>query len=319
MGSCRGHLRRAGLLLALAGPWALPLHAQSRIEGYVLLEDSVPVAGVPLELHRVTEESGAMVDSTRSDVEGRFSFDLGSDGAPGPVYLVGARYGGILYWGDPLHGAGPDTIGDYRVPVFDTMLVRTPARDLPVSFRHLVIAPAVGGMEVEEIIDVDGRVGRTLVPAADSIAVWSTALAAGAHAVVPIQGGVPPQDVILSDGAVGYSGPLPPTGIRIVLQYVVAGSDLELPVEGATDRLELLIAGRPGMELDVSGLQEARTGEDMAGVRRFSGSGLEAGHVVGAHVGWRQPGRRSAWIWLAASGGLAALALLSARWSARRN
>ena len=318
-GSWGGHLGRAGLLLALAGLWALPVHAQSRIEGSVFLRDSVPVSGVALELHRVTEESGALVDSTESGVEGRFLFDLESSAAPGPVYLVGARYGGVLYWGAPLHGAGLDTIRDYRVFVFDTVLVRSPVKDLAIPFRHLVLTPAVGGMQVEEIIDVKGRAGHTLVPAADSSVVWSATLAVGAHAVIPIQGGVPPEDVIPSEGTVGYSGPLAPTGIRIVLQYVVPGGQFQLPVEEATDRLELLIAGRPGMELEVSGLEEARTDEDMGGaVRRFSGAGLEAGHVVGAQVGWRQPGRRSAWLWLVASGALAALAFLSARWSSRQ-
>lgn len=296
-----------------------PLAGQSRVEGVVRLADSLAVSGVQLELHRVTEESGALVDSTLSDGFGRFGFSLAADGPPTSVYIIGARYKGILYWGPPLHATGTDTLTDYAVAVFDTTLVDSPVTDLALTLRHLVLTPADGGMQVEEILDVAGPVGRTLVSASDSVPSWSTFLPEGAHAVVPLGGGVPPEDVVLGDGTVGYAGPVPPAGVRLVLQYVVAGNTFDLRLGGPTGRMELLVVPTQGMETDVTGLSESRVDESMGrAIRRYTGADLPAEHAVSVQFVWQAGGRRAAWPWLLASGLLGVAALLAAHLS-RRN
>jgi len=318
-GFCRRFHRVAALLCA-AVLWATPLRAQGRVEGQVRTADSIPVAGVRLELHRVTESSGGLADSTWSDGTGRFSFDFQASADSGAVWLVGARYEGVLYWGSPIHDAGPEPITDYPVVVYDTARVDAPDPDLATPFRHLVLTPSPGGFQVEDIIDVGGRADRTLLSSADTVPVWTTALAAGAHAVIPLEGGVPADDLILGDGTVGYAGPLPPAGVRIVLEYVVPGESFDLRIEHPTGRMELLVVPQPAMRLRVEGLEEGRIGGEMAAsFRRFSGVDVPAGRLVSARTEWSSGSRRFAWVWLLAAAVLGAGALLSTRYSRRRS
>ena len=316
--------RRRAVLFAtvavIALAWSTPARvAAQELAGLVALPGSTPVPGVPVELHRVNEQTGAVVDSTVSDASGRFSFALDVDEEPGAVFLTGARFGGVLYWGPPVHGTSPADLADYVVAVFDTSVVSGPADNLRTSIRHVVITPAVSGLQVEEIIDVEGLADRTLVPASDSTPVWSTELAAGALGVVPARGGVPSEDLFLGQGKAGFAGPLPPSGIRIVLQYVVPAMDYVLRLGQPTGRFELLVMPVPGLKLEIQGLKEAPVGSDMrVPVRRFAATDLAAGTTVSVRAEIEAPGRGRAWIWLLVAAALGAAALASTRFGPDR-
>jgi hypothetical protein len=261
----------------------------------------------------VTEQAGALVDSTVSDASGRFAFGL-ADGEAGAVYLTGASYGGVLYWGPPVHSTSPTDLVDYAVAVFDTAVVSGPTVMLRTAIRHVVITPVPSGLQVEEIIDVEGRPDRTLVAASDSVPVWTTQLAADALGVVPAKGGVPPEDLALGQGRVAFVGALPPAGIRIVLQYIVPNPNYELQLDHPTGRLELLVMPAPGLEVEVDGLQEALASSEMlVPVRRFSATDLPAGATVSVRAAIEVPGRGRPWVWLAVSAALAVAALVSVR------
>jgi len=69
------------------------------LHGRVTLADSLPAGGVRVELHSVSETAASIVDSSIAASDGRFEFLLPESEEPGAVFLVGARYGGVLYWG----------------------------------------------------------------------------------------------------------------------------------------------------------------------------------------------------------------------------
>lgn len=317
--SVRVPARLLALIVVSASGAASPSDGNAQeLRGRVARPDSTAVVGVAVELHRVSEESGALVDSTVTDASGRFTFVLAPDADPATIFLAGARHDGVLYWGPPVHASDPG-MEPYAVVVFDTAMVSGPADDLRSSIRHVVITPSAVGLAVEEIIDVEGRRGRTLVGATDSATVWSAALARDAHGIVPSAGGVPPEDLALLDGGVGFRGALPPSGIRVAVQYVVPSSEYVLDLDTPTGRLELLVMPRPGLELRVTGLDEAPVGSDMrVPVRRFTGTDLPAGASLSVAVSIQPAGKNRAGIWLIISLALGAAALVSVRLNAGR-
>jgi len=306
----------AGLagLYPVRGAWA------QEIRGVVLLPDSVPVAKAVVQLHRVTEQTGALVDSATTDAYGRFVFSFDDEVESGTVYLGAARHDGILYWGEPVHSTmSQDALDSYTVLVYDTLVVAGPDTGLRTAIRHVVVTPAMSGLQVEEIIDVEGLPDRTVVGEADTLAVWIAPLASGAHGVVPSAGGVAAEDLIVTGDQVGYVGPLPPSGIRVVIQYVIPSPDYVLSLLSETGRLELLVMPVPGLDLTVSGLEESAVSGDMrVPVRRFSGLDLAAGSSISVRATIEQPGKRSAWIWFIVSLALGTAAVVSVKLSSRQ-
>jgi len=315
----RGWQRAIARAAALVALWVTPGWGQE-IRGLVVLADSTPVEHAGVELHRVSEDTGILVDSTITDAAGRFAFVLESDEDPGGVFLAGAWYGGVLYWGPSVHASNLTAADDYAVVVFDTTAVSAPVPGLRSSIRHVVITPSTGGLQIEEIVDVEGMPDRTFVGAGDSVLVWTSSLARDAHGVVSLGGGVPPEDLLLGEGSVGFRGALPPSGIRMVLQYVVPSTEYALRLDHPTGRMELLVMLRPGLKLQVSGLEEAPVGDGMrVPVRRFTGVDLADGSSVAVRAEIEQPRRGRAWMWFMVSLALGATALLSVRLNARRN
>jgi hypothetical protein len=294
--------------------WAVQPAIGQDLRGRVTLADSLPVGGVRVELHSVSQTEGALVDSATAGQDGQFDFALPGSTEAGTVFLVGARYGGVLYWGPPIHPTNPDEMVDYSVTVCDTALVAEPVGSLESAFRHVVVTPGSAGLQIAEIIDVEGVSDRTLLPSGDSVFVWTGALAGNSHGVFPAQGGVPPEDLAVRDGTIGFAGALPPTGIRVAVEYTVSGSEYALRLGHRTERLELLVMPRAGTTLQVDGLAEASVGSDMAvPVRRFMATDLSEGATVSVRVGFEEPGRGNAGVWFVVALALGAAALLSLR------
>lgn len=301
------------LLLASAPGSASPtaLTAQE-VRGFVLDSDSVPVTGALVELHRITEDSGAVADSTRSAVDGGFRFTIDAGPDSGAVFLPSVRYRGILYWGNPVHGGG--VAGDpelQTVTVFDTAVVAGPSPDQPVSMRHVIITPLASGLQVEEVIDLPGRESRTLVAEGDA-GLWHASLAADAHGVLASPGGVPEETLELTDGTVTFRGVLPPSGVRIAIGYFVSADRYALQVDHSTERLEVMVVEAPELEVEVTGLRErAPDGELGMAVRRFSATGLARGDRVSLRAELGAPGRGAAGVWFGVACVLAAGAVVS--------
>jgi hypothetical protein len=236
------------------------------------------VAGLQVELHRVTASGGEVVDSTLSGPDGAFRFALEDDEAERPLYLAAVRYHGIRYFGPALH-PGMTSEEPYEVPVYDTTMVSAPPTDLRVGVRHVVVTPGMdGGLDVAEVIDVVGPDDHTLVAASGTVPLWSTALPEGAIDPQVIEGGAPADVVQFAGDRVELGSMLTPVGARLSYTYRLEGDDLELAVEHPVGRLEVVVAGA---EAEVSGATHAET-TTRGGrlVHRYEGTSLEPGDTI---------------------------------------
>lgn len=279
-------------------------------------EDTDGMAGVQVELHRVSAGGGGVVDSTVSGPDGSFRFRLEADDEARPLYLAAVRYLGVRYFGSALH-AGMSADEPYEVAVYDTAMVTAPPSDLRVGVRHVVVTPGLeGGLDVAEVVDVIGPEDRTIVSASDTLSLWSTALPEGARNPQVIEGGAPAEVVRFVGGRVELGSMVTPVGVRLSYTYGLDGDELELPIEHPTDRVEVVVAGA---EAEVSGASHAET-TTRAGrlIHRYEGTSLQPGGTISIRL--VDEGRgvdRWALIWaaigLALLGGAAALALTGRR------
>lgn len=269
------------------------------------------IGGAHVELHRVTSGGGAIVDSATAGEDGSFRFRL-SDDESRPIFIVAARHQGVRYFGPALH-AGLSSDGPYEVPVYDTMLVSTPPGNLRVGVRHIVVTPGPGGgLDVAEVFDIVGADDRTLVPAGDTVALWSTALPEGATEPTALEGGVPSDAVEFADGRVQLRSMIAPAGVRLSYTYGVPDDRIELPIEHPVDRVELVVASA---EAEVEGATHAETTtRDGRVIHRYEGASLEPGETLGVRLvarggaGGGGVSDRWVWIWAAIGGGLLAAA-----------
>ncbi len=282
------------VLLALASDAGL-LQAQSLQGRVVYGVDSSAVAGVRVELHRVTATAGAVVDSTISLADGSFQFGLEDGTGSDALWLAAARHRGILYFGPARH-AGQTLDGEYEVLVYDSVTVTTPPSDLRVGIRHLVItAGSAGGFEIAEVFDVLGSAELTLVPVPDTLAIWSTSYPASAVDPRAIEGGVEPAAVTFESGQVVLRSMISPLGARVTFVYTTRSPELEIRIDHPTDRVEVVVAG---LDVEVTGASPAAssvTGGET--VLRFTAEDLLPGATVRVAAAERPGPGRQALVW----------------------
>lgn len=296
-GAARRKAGRLAVVLALA-PFAAPADAQV-IAGRVT-RAGTPEAGLVVELHRVTRNTRGPVAKATSGPGGAFSLPLppAQDSAGFTVFFATAIADGVRYFGPVVHGTAGDR--DYEIQVYDTTSSRAAADSVRVTRRDVVlVSGSEGGWEVAELVRVENRAGRTLVPDATrplfgiAIPKGSTAFEAGDGApgeASPGAGGQQlPGDVVRVGDRVWINAPLVPGERDVIFRYRLAPSPREasIPVEHATDSLNLYVK-QPAPEVEVAGLAApkpfAAEGERFL---HFSAAGVRAGSVVG--LDWRGP------------------------------
>lgn len=313
-------LRRAVLLCAALLPLTAPVDAPAQValEGRVVLGlDSVPIGPLQVELHRVGQEGGAVLDSVLATADGRFRFSIDTAGAGSSLFLAAVRRDGVVYFGPALHaGLAPE--GPYRVVVFDTASATGPVGGARVTLRHIVVSPAGSGtVEVAEIFDVVGSPDRTWVPGPDSVAVFRAPLAAGARNLERMEGGLPDRALRLADGALEVRAALAPSGFRAAVAYFAGGPDVVIPVEHPTDRLDVILVGAEAARLEgLSPADDPAMGAG-SGARRFAASGLLPGDRIRVEIARPAPARDRALLWLGIALALLAGAALSAGFARR--
>jgi hypothetical protein len=298
-------MRSALVLQVILLGWAAPLAAQT-LEGRVVLGPAAtPVSGATVELHRVTSSAGEIADSTTSAVDGSFSFALPEDSDPVALWLAAARNEGVLYFGPATH-AGQVADGEYTVVLYESTIVEEPPTDLRLAVRHLVVTPGTaGGYDVAEVMDIVGPPGVTLVPASDTMAIWSSSLPSSARGPRAIQGGVPTEAVSFADGEVRLNTMLSPSGARVTFVYATERPDLEIRIDHPTDRLDIVVYDPSAA---VTGARPAnsvvRNGQEL---QRYELTDIAPGAVISISSRVSEPvGGRPIW-W-----GLLGLVLLSA-------
>lgn len=265
----------ATALLTVIAVFSAPGTARAQsLEGRVVHGvTGAAVPGAEVELHRVTADGGNVADSARSAGDGSFRFRLAP--VEGAVWLAAARYRGVLYFGPALHATTVDS-DSYEVAVFDTTTAWAPPAGVRVAIRQVVVAPAAGGgLDIAEVFDLAGPPDRTLVPGADTVALWRATLPGGANGVEAIEGGVPAAAVRLGAGVVDFRSVLSPLGARVAYTYRVDGDELDLPIEHPTDRVDLVIVD---LDVEVRGAVHAETAERGSRIHhRYEGLDLSPG------------------------------------------
>lgn len=319
-------MSRRAAALTLAAAVLVPALAAGQsaeeLTGRVVLgPDSTSVPGQTVVLHRVTADTGMAVDSATTGADGRFSLPL--RGGSGDVFVVSARYAGVLYFGPAVHGVSPAE--DYRVAVYEPREIG-PADTLRLSSRALVLTPGRGGVSVTDVVQASGPADRTLVgrvPAAGQGARepwWSLRLPEGARNVAVLPGGIGSRQVELASGEARLSAPVPPTGVRVVLGYEVPrGGDLRLQTRHPVDHLEVVVRQDvAGVTVEgLEGSEEVTSGQHR--YRRHSARRVEAGRTVTVAVagtGATDGVPRATWI--AAGLGLLFAAGAALAWRAAR-
>jgi hypothetical protein len=213
-------------LTDLTDPTVLTVQQPARAGGRVVRlvrGDTVPIALVPVVLHRIARSEQGPIDTVRADARGRFQARFTSDTTV--LYLLSVRYQGIEYFSAPLRGnpGEPDTA--LVLIVADT----SSTAPVGVSERTLLISgPDEGGSRaVLDWLVLINRGERTRVVPDSQRPTWGAPLPDGVQAVELA-------DVYLSQfspDAVSFRGdsvmvfaPISPGRKELVLQYRIPGS-----------------------------------------------------------------------------------------------
>ncbi len=290
-----------------------------RIDGIVVSgPDSVARPTTNVELHRITADSGVVVDQTISGADGSFLLSVAREDDPGAVWLAVARHLGVSYFGPAVH-PGADPPRPYVIQVFDTTVVASP-EDADLVARRVAITPGVdaeGRTAVAELLDVRGPGDRAVVRASPGEPVWETVLPEGASSFAALPGGVPAEALSRRGDTVSVAAALSPMGLRIGFRYLVPGGTLRLPTPQAASEFVILVDERLG-RVDVPGFTPASRGREAdsgdSAMARFTAVGVARGAAVDIVFEPRgDSGSGPAWVWIGVGALLTAAAAASAR------
>ncbi len=270
--------------------------------------DSVPVGGVRVVLHRVSQAAQGPVDSMVTGPDGRFRFPLARDTTA--LHLLSARHHGIEYFSTPLDKSGTGGAETVTLVVHDT----SSGAPVTISARHVVI-PRAGEDGTRDVLDLVLLVnaGMETRVAPDSLgASWSGPLPPQSEGLELGESDVSPDAVIRRGDSAIVSAPIAPGEKQLAFQYhLPAGRQaIEIPVGAQPVAMNLLLeepgarVTSPGIVLADSQLIEGRS------FRRWSGD-LPAGAVVRLTLPGAGP---NAGTILAAMVAVLSLALLAAAW-----
>jgi hypothetical protein len=280
--------RPLSLMLLLAAALAAALsfssaaHAQGSVTGRVV-KSGRPVAGAPVELHRVTRDTSGMLASGVSGADGRFTFRLPPADTGGfNVVFATAMVDGVRYFGPALHPGDPGV--GYEVVAYDTTSARAAVDSVRVSRRDvIVVAGQLGGWEVAEVVRVENPLGRTVVGEGGK-PVFGLPIPPGAtdfqtdDPALSESGGDRPRDLVLMGGRVLATVPLTPGGRDFFFRYRLPPrtGTLTLPLSGRTDTLAVYVR-QPAPGVRVQGLPAGEPFE-AEGERflRYTGTALAA-------------------------------------------
>ena len=254
-----------------------------------------PVANQMVVLHRISADSSGPVDSALTSTAGGYRFRYRLEG-PRSMYIVSSRYAGIAYFTTPLRDAAV-TSPDADITVYDTTSSVFP---LAVRARHLVVAPAEGGVRrVVDVFEVANDSNRTLVAGASG-ATWRVTLPREARDHGSSGGDLPPEAFRFAGGNAELLVAFPPGARQVVLTYAIpAGGSVDVPVVDPTTTLEVLVEGSgevrgAGLTAEEPVSMEGRT------FQRYTASPVSAGSSFSLGGGGTGNARRIALLAIAA-------------------
>jgi len=269
----------------------------------VVAGDTVVVPGAMVLLHGVSPTVQGVLDSVRSDAQGRWRFRAVVDSAT--VLLVSARHEGIEYFAPPVARERLPGLPPLDVLVAD--LDATAA--VTLASRHLIVGgPAADGTrDVVDLLVVRNASGRTRAMPDTAVPTWQLVLPPHAANMRIGDADFAADMLDLHGDTLFLHAPIPPGDRQLFLQYqiVPASRRFTIPMDQAIDALTLM-AEEEGL---MANRYLARSGaEELEGRRfvRWSGAVPSAG----AELELTLPGRDAAPSWtLPALIGLFALLL----------
>jgi hypothetical protein len=284
---------RLAFVFLLVAASALPAAAQTRLDGRVV-RDGRGVAGVAVQLHRVTRDARGQIDSTVSGADGRFAMTLPRvDSAAGfTVFFTTAIAGRVRYFGPAVHPE--QATAGYEIAVFDTTSSAGLADSVRIARRDLFLIPDMNGtMQVAEIVRVRNAGQRTLV--SESQPRISIQLPPGAENFEAGEGDradstrTPDPGMARVGDRAWFTDPLVPGDRDFVFRYRLSPQTRRLPVAlgRATDSLFVYVR-QPAPDVKARGLGEG-VAYSAEGERfiRFAATGVRAN--ADASLDWRGP------------------------------
>lgn len=276
------------LLLALAAlhPGSR-LAAQEQLRGRVV-RDGVGVGSVPVTLHRVTRDTAGAVRSGTTAPDGSFALTLPPADAGGfTVFFVTAEFGGVRYFGTPLHATDPRD--GYTVRVYDAVPAGTAGPGAVRAIRRdVVLLPDEdGGAEVNELLRVHNGGRVTLV--SDGAPTWEFRLPDGAGAFEVGEGEIAGDAVARKGDRVLVTGSLTPGSHELFIRYRLprGARSTTFPLAPGTDSMNLLVR-QPSARATVAGFAPPKVVEaDGEKFLRYAGAGLASRRQV--VVEWDRP------------------------------
>jgi hypothetical protein len=206
-----------------------------RIQG----NDTLPLAGSRVVLHRIGRDVQGPIDSMLTDPRGTFGFRFRGDTTA--IFLVSAGFAGIEYFSTPIHTdpALPDTA--LEVLVSDT----SSSTRISVASRHMVVGQpgSDGGRPVLEIVVLENPGPFTRVARDSATPSWRGPLPAGAVAFEPGNGDFSPEALEFHAGQTQLFAPIAPGEKQLVYSYVLPTerTRVALPIADSIADLDVLL------------------------------------------------------------------------------
>jgi hypothetical protein len=223
--------------------------------------DTIPLANAWVVLHKVTRETGAPVDSVRSDARGRYRMRLRNPDSSS-VYVVSAWYDSLAYFSLPLNVAGRPAAHVEDIVTFRTSVNGPPIR-LARRLATVAAASDDGTREILEILELENTGLTTRITKDTLVPTWAGQVPEHAGQFRGGQGDVSPEAMVFRNDSVYVLGPIPPGPVKqLSYSYALpAGTRaLVIPIDQPTVEFNLLVEDTAAVvtaaKLEALGVQE---------------------------------------------------------------
>lgn len=231
-----------------------------RIQG----QDTLPVTGTMVVLHRVGRATQGPIDTAVTDSRGRFGFRYATDTTA--VFLLSAGYAGIEYFSTALQGTPAVPDSGLVLFVADT----SGQAAISVASRHIVISrPDKGGLRPALEIVVLQNAGSTTRVAGDSAhPVWVARLPGGAVGAQAGNGDYSPEALVFRGDSVLLFAPVAPGDKQVIFTYSLPANPgrVRVPMLDSVAALNVLLEEQ---DIAVTGAGLTRSGPQTIEGRTF--------------------------------------------------